>query len=122
MDFTGPTAEATAIQPSAALHCFLLVLKDADEGKDHGDPIFFSMAESYWRTAPRAPEFFGETVQSILDGFYELHEDELFSEPWGETTMLPAGSSLPLVISTGEELRSFIEDRYGNGCCVGWLD
>ena len=122
MDTAGLTAEAPSAQPDSSLHCFLLILKDVDEGKDHGNPIFFSMAESYWRTAPRAPEFFEETVRGILDRFYELHRDEVFGEPWGELTELPAGSSLPLVLSTEDELRSFIEGHYGNTCCIGWIE
>lgn len=107
--------------PAASLDSFHLVLNDAETGDEHPsfEPLFFSLADSYWAEATRGFWDFELTVQDILDGFHgDLPEGSI--EPWATVTVLPWGSSPERVIADGVELKAYLREAYRSACCIGW--
>lgn len=115
----GAATQDSEQKPGAELQCYHLVLKDIHQSGTHGDGLFFGLNSSM-RTF--SADFFelDRLISELIAELYDEHSDSV--QAWGELTLLPAGSTVPLILASRAELKGAIEEALGESCCIGWLD
>lgn len=108
---------------NSSTYSYLLLVRDAESGESHATfKNGVDLDRRFHFTELMASEFPPAEAQVLVDEL--LEEIQSRRDPngipfWGELELL-SGETSGVSLSSRRELSAFLEEIFGNACCLGW--